>query len=114
MIYKIGNLADIESLPLIDDTTLELLYHHASVLTHEYGENRNVDDSDGGYILYAVPGTSAEEVKAFFDFSKHTPEHVDRYGNLCEVVYLLNNDYAVVIIMSVADAPIEILNEIDN
>lgn len=114
MIYKIGNLADLESLPLISDVALELLYHHASVLTHEYGENRNVDDSDGGYILYAVPGTSAEEVKAFFDFSKHTPEHVDRYGNLCEAVYLLNNDYAVVIIMSIADAPIEILNEIDN
>ena len=114
MVYKIGNLADLETLPLISDVALELLYHHASVLTHEYGENRNVDDSDGGYILYAVPGTSAEEVKVFFDFSKHSPEHVDRYGKLCEAIYLLNNDYAVVIIMSVADAPIEILNEIDN
>ena len=113
MIYKIGNLADLESLPLISDVALELLYHHASVLTHEYGENRNVDDSDGGYILYAVPGTSAEEVKAFFDFSKHPPEHVDQYDTLCEAVYLLNNDFAVVIIMSLDDAPTEILKEID-
>lgn len=40
MIYKIGNLADLESLPLISDVALELLYHHASVLTHEYGENK--------------------------------------------------------------------------
>lgn len=114
MVYKIGCLADLEALPLISDVALELLCHHASVLSHEYGENRNINNCDGGYILYAVPGTSAEEVKAFFDFSKHTPEHVDRYGNLCEAVYLLNNDYAVVIIMSIADAPIEILNEIDN
>ena len=114
MIYKIGNLADLETLPLIDNTALELLYHHASVLSHEYGENRNIDREDGGYVLFAPSGTSVEELKAFFDFSKHTPEHVDRYGNLCEAVYLLNNDYAVVIIMSVADAPIEILNEIDN
>ena len=114
MVYKIGNLADLESLPLIDDTALELLCHHASVLSHEYGENRNVDTEDGGYILLAPSGTNAEELKPFFDVSVHTPEHVDRYGNLCEAVYLLNNDYAVVIIMSVADAPIEILNEIDN
>ena len=114
MVYKIGNIADLESLPLIDDTALELLCHHASVLSHEYGENRNLENSDGGYILFAPSGTNAAELQAFFDFSVHTPEHVDRYNNLCEAVYLLNNDYAVVIIMSVADAPIEILNEIDN
>ena len=113
MVYKIGNLADIESLPLISDVALELLYHHASVLTHEYGENRNVDTEDGGFVLYAVPGTSVERVKAFFDISKHRPEHVNTYGDLCEAVYILTNDYAVVVIMSISDAPTEILNEID-
>ena len=114
MVYKIGCLADLEALPLISDVALELLCHHASVLSHEYGENRNIDNSDGGYILYAVPGTDAEELKAFFDVSKHTPEYVNRYGNLCEAVYCQTNDYVVEIIMSIADAPTEILNEIDN
>ena len=114
MVYKIGNLADLANLPLIDDTALELLYHHANVLSHEYGESRNIEEDDGGYILFASFGTNTSELKAFFDVSVHTPEHVDRYGNLCEAVYLLNNDYAVVIIMSVADAPAEILKEIDN
>ena len=114
MVYKIGNLADLETLPLINDVALELLCHHASVLTYEYGENRNIDNSNGGYILYAVPGTDAEELKAFFDVSEHTAEYVNKYGNLCEAVYLLNNDYAVVIVMSIADAPTGILNEIDN
>lgn len=113
MVYKIGNSADLETLPLINDVALELLYHHASVLTYEYGENRNIDNNDGGYILYAVPGTDAEELKAFFDVSAHTPEHVDQYDTLCEAVYLLNNDFAVVIIMSMDDAPTELLNEID-
>jgi hypothetical protein len=113
MVYKIGNLADLETLPLISDVTLELLYHHASVLTHEYGADRNIYDSDGGYILYAAPGTDTEELKVFFDVTKHTPEHVDQYDTLCEAVYLLNNDFAVVIIMSMDDAPTELLNEID-
>ena len=98
---------------MINDVALELLCHHASVLTHEYGADRNIDDSDGGYILYAVPGTDAEELKAFFDVSKHTPEHVDQYDTLCEAVYLRNNDCLVVIIISLDDAPTEILNEID-
>ena len=114
MVYKIGNLADLANLPLIDDTALELLYHHATVLSHEYGESRNIEEDDGGYILFASSGTNAAELKPFFDVSVHTPEHVDRYGNLCEAFYLLNNDYAIVIIMSVADAPSEILKEIDN
>ena len=73
----------------------------------------NIDTSDGGYVLFATSGTSREELKAFFDTSAHTPECVNTYGSLCEAIYLLNNDFAVVIIMSIADAPTEILNEID-
>ena len=114
MVYKIGNLSDLDTLPLIDDTALELLYNHAKVLSTEYGKQRNLDASDGGFVLYATPGTKAEEVKACLDYSKHTPECVNAYGKLCEAVYLLDNDYGVVIVMSIADAPSEILNEIDN
>lgn len=113
MIYKIGNISDLDMLPMLDDTTLELLYHHARVLTYEYGANRNVDTSDGGYVLFAPSSTSREELKTFFDTSAHTPECVNTYGSLCEAIYLLDNDFAVVIIMSTADAPTEILNEID-
>ena len=113
MIYKIGNISDLSSLPLTDVTTLKLLYHHARALSREYGEKRNVNTDDGGFILFAPPGTSVEELKAFFDTSAHTPERVNTYGSLCEAIYLLNNDFAVVIIMSIVDAPTEILNEID-
>ena len=113
MVYKIGTIADLDSLPLLDDTALELLHHHASVLTKEYGATRNVDEDDGGFVLYVPSGTNAEDIKAFFDISKHSLEYVNTYGSLCEAVYLPNNDFAVVIIMSIADAPAEIRNEID-
>ena len=113
MVFKIGNLSDLDSLPLMDDTTMKVLYHHAKTLSTEYGENRNIDNSDGGYVLYAVPGTNKADLKAFFDVSMHTPEYVNTYGSLCEAVYLLTNDFAVVIVMSITDAPTEILNEID-
>jgi hypothetical protein len=112
MIYKIGCLADLETLPLINDVALELLYHHSKILELEYGNGRG-KDSDCGYVLYAPPGTNAEELKAFFDVSEHTPEWVNRYDDLCEAIYLITNERIIVIIMSLDNAPSELLNEID-
>ena len=48
MIYKIGNMSDLDKLPLTDDATRALLHHHASVLTTEYGKNRNIDTESYG------------------------------------------------------------------
>lgn len=80
MVYKIGNVYDLEELPQLEDTALELLYHYARVLSVEYGENRNVEEDDGGFVLYATSGTSAEDIKPFFDFSKAVAESVDRFA----------------------------------
>ena len=98
---------------MTEDTTLELLCHHARTLEEEYGKGR-VEGSDGGYVLFASPGTKEEELKAFFDVSETRPEYVNRYGNICEAFYCLNNDSVVAIIMSITDAPTEIVKEIDN
>ena len=113
MVYKIGNVSDLDTILLLDDTALELLLHYARVLTCEYGENRNVDTDDGGYILYATPGTDTEDVKAFFDYTKHTVESVDRYGSLISAMYILHNEFVVTLIMSASDAPTELINEIN-
>ena len=113
MVYKIGNVADLDILPLIDDTALELLLHYARVLTIEYRENRNIDEDDGGYLLYAAPDTNAEEIKAYFDYTKHCVESVDRFGHLLAATYILHNEFAVTIILSVKDAPTEIIKEIN-
>lgn len=113
MVYKIGNVSDLDMIPLIDDTALELLCHYAIVLTYEYGEERNVDTDDGGYILYCPPGTNTEDIKAYFDYTKHTLESADRFGSLISAMYILHNEFVITIIMSADDAPIEIINEIN-
>ena len=113
MVYKIGNVSDLDMIPLIDDTALELLLHYARVLTYEYGEKRNVNDSDGGFVLYAPPGTNTEDIKAYFDYTKHTLESADRFGSLISAMYILHNEFVITIIMSADDAPIEIINEIN-
>ena len=111
MVYKLGNYADMESLPPLDEKTEEILTTYTSILSIEYGEERNVDEADGGVVFYAPPGTDREELKACFDYTKHTPEYADRYGSICVAMYITGNEYAVVIVMSIADTPEEITKE---
>ena len=113
MVYKIGNASDLESIP-IEEGAKGLLYRYASILSDEYGENRNVDTDLGGYVLFAVPGTPAEEIKASFDYTKNAVEYAETSGSACALVYILSSDYGVVIVMSTADAPEEMQKEIEN
>lgn len=44
MVYKLGNTSDLASLPSTDPVTLQNLYELTSVLTNEYGDDRNEVD----------------------------------------------------------------------
>lgn len=112
MIYKIGNIKDLETLTPIDASAKAIIYHHAKVLEEQYGKNRDVDLSDGGYVLYASPSTMCEELLAYFDYHRNVPEYVERYGDICVATYITNNDYCVIIVMSADDMPAEIDNDI--
>lgn len=114
MIYKIGSTDDIQSIVFESEDAKELVYHYARILTYEYGANRNIDTDDGGYILYATSGTTIEEIETFFDYAGYEVELATQQGGVCSALYILSSDYAVVIVMSVNDAPLEILKEIDN
>lgn len=113
MVYKIGNVSDLESIPITDSFAYDLLYHYVRVLTYEYGEERNIDTDDGGFMLYAPPGTNTEDIKDCFDYTKHIVESVDRFGSLISAMYILHNEFAVTLIMSAEDAPIELTKEIN-
>lgn len=114
MVYKIGGLADLARIPIIAEEAKEYLYHYASVLSVEYGEGRDVDKDLGGYILYALPGTTAEEIKACFDYTQNVLEYGEIFESICYAVYIISSDYGVVIVMSTKDTPKEILKEINN
>ena len=114
MVYKIGNVSDLSKIPIADDKAKEILYHFARVLTTEYGEGRNIDTDDGGYILYALPSTTAEEIKANFDYTQNVLEYGEVFESVCYAVYIISSDYGVVIVMSTKDIPKEILKKINN
>lgn len=112
MVHKLGHIADLEKLTITDSVTRDNLFEFLKVLDYEYGFDRNVDTSDGGYVLYCEDGTTMEELQSFFCYPAYTVEYVNRCLDasppICCAMYLLNNEYAVVIVMSIADAPAEI------
>ena len=113
MIYKIGGLSDLEKIPIVEEAK-EFLYYYANILSTEYGEDRNIDNDIGGYILYALPGATVDEIKAYFDYTQNVAEYVDSNGSICVAVYITGNDYGIIIVMSIDDAPQETLKEINN
>lgn len=113
MVHKIGSLSDLAKIPIPDSKSYELLYHYAKVLTSEYGQQRNVNEDDGGYILFCPPGTKTEDIKAYLDYTKHIVEVVDKYDSLIAATYILHNEFAITLIMSAKDAPIELIKEIN-
>ena len=113
MIYKIGNVCDMNTLPPMDFDLFVLLHNYASVLTNVYGVNRDVDHDDGGCVFYAEKGTTAEHLKSHFDYTKHTLEYANTFENdIVSVTYLLHNEYVVILVMAIDDLPEEIKKEI--
>ena len=113
MIYKIGNTSDLSNIPIPNKDAEKPLRFYANILTETYGANRDLEKEDGGFILYVTPDTSHEEIKAQFDYTQHLVEFVDVWGDVCSAVYILSQDYGVVIVVLIKDAPAEILKEIE-
>ena len=113
MVYKIGNITDLATIPITDGKTFELLYRYTKVLSAEYGQERNADTNDGGFVLYCSHDTNEEDIKAYFDYTKHTLELAERYGDLISAMYLLNNEYMVTIVIEANDLPSYIAREIE-
>ena len=115
MIHKLGHLRDLDDIVVEDEAILKDLTEFLSVLDNEYGEDRDVDNSDGGYVLYCEAGTSLDELEAVFNYKAV----FDWSGNIkskipyCSTMFFLNNETAVVIVMSIEDAPENIKNEIE-
>lgn len=117
MVYKLVNIDDLQKIEITDRAQYKLIFNNLITLSEEYGTERNVDYDDGGYVLYAEKGTCSEDLKAYFDISKHIPEYAEKIAGsdtgAVFAVYLLDNEYTVTIFMSRDDAPIEIIKEIE-
>ena len=113
MIHKLGKLKDVDLLPPMTPGIRSLILEKVELLSAVYGEDRDIDNDDGGIIIYCPYGTSEDELKSQFDYTKHLPEFVEVSGSVCYALYLTNNEYSVSIILHEEDLPDEIRKEID-
>ena len=115
MIYKLANPCDLQDLPPISSDVRDILLQYTTILSTEYGDDRAVDRGDGGYVLYATPDTTTEEVRKAFDPNGCVPEMIVRiasYPAYIYTLYLFSSDYGVVLVVPASAMPSEMLNQI--
>ena len=114
MLYRVGTESEIpmveEILPL---PVLKALLKCTVLLDYAYSPNRRYLQV-GGYSLIAQTREDVEEMRKAVDFTTHPCEWVDRIGDFISALYLLNDDFSIVLFIPAAIAPETILNELED
>ena len=113
MIYTIGTAREIPSLPCtLPHSVRKELLRCTAVLDREYGENRNYHQT-GGYSVIVETMEDISNIKPTLNLDAHFPEWVDRFDSYAAALYLLNDDFSVVLFVPLVIAPETILNELE-
>ena len=116
MLYTIGTAHELALLPyhLPEELTTEILTGLV-VLDAEYGESRNYYES-GGYSVIAEAIEDIPGLKAIIDFDKHPCEWATRIGRtgFVSALYILNNDFSILVYLPLAISPTVIINELED
>ena len=113
MLYRVGNVADALSLDgIVPDDVHNDIVRGLSILDDEYGANRNCS-TDGGYALIAK--TSDDVQQAFRIIGERPFEWIVKLGvsDWVSILYLLGDDFAVVLYAPESAMPIEMLNKLE-
>ena len=115
MLYRIGTVKEMR--PLYDkfhEDVIAQLYHCTKVLDDIYGAERDYLQS-GGYSLIAETTDDLSGIREIIDFDTHPCEWADRLdGDFLSALYLLNDDFSVVVFMPIAIAPPTLLSELED
>lgn len=116
MLYRIGTVKEIR--PLYDkfhEDVIAQMYHCTKVLDDIYGAERNYLQS-GGYSLIAETLEDVSAIqKKIIDFDTHPCEWADPLGgDYLSALYLLNDDFSIVVFMPIAIAPPALLSELED
>lgn len=105
---KIGHLYEMYRLHRLPKEVLQVVSEAVTILDCEYGENRNIDTDDGGYVLILEHERDLEDLKTInIDIYSDIPEYVDVItcgdGRIfASVLVLLANDMGIVVIMPIS------------
>ena len=113
MIYTIGTAREIPSLPcMLPRSVQRELLRCTMALDREYGEDRDYHQT-GGYSVIVETDEDVSSIKPMLNIDAHFPEWVDKVDRYAAALYLLNDDFSVVLFVPLAIAPKTILNELE-
>lgn len=114
---KIGHVKETENLQLPQEV-VEVIKGIAAILDAEYGENRDVDGGNGGYVIVIETKEDLEKLKEIYiDLDDVIAEYVDKIVVKDEEAYtnsliICNNDFTISLIIPISMTPKNLLDEI--
>ena len=110
LLYRIGTARELDSQECeFPEFVAEKVLYYVTVLDGAYGMDRDYLKS-GGYVLVAQNCKDIADVKVIVDYDVLLSEWVEVIGdNYLAVLYLLGDDYSIVVIMPKDIAPSKVL-----
>ena len=114
MLYRIGTEKEItkEVIKRLPEEVARELLRSTIILDYEYGAERDYLRS-GGYSLIAETSADVEEIGAVIDFIEHPCEWAVLISGYVSALYLLNDDYSVVVFIPEAVVPKVLMEDVE-
>lgn len=115
MLYRLGHKKDVYRCGCkFPKRALDEVYSGLMILDEEYGFERNWEQS-GGYSILAETEEDVAAIKQYIDYDKHPPEWVTSisYTKIISALFIMNNDFSIMVYMPQEIAPQSLLNELE-
>ena len=115
MLYRIGTVKEIEAIRnKFPEAVIEQLHYCTKTLDDDYGADRDYLQS-GGYSLLAENEQDLVGIKPIIDFDNHPCEWADPVGKEhLSALFLLNDNFSIVVFMPIAIAPTTLLSDLED
>lgn len=115
MLAKYGTVTEVyDSMFSYPHEVITELFISCEVLDAEYGKDRDYTES-GGYSIVIDSVEDFPALRDIVDFDNHLCEWATRLGRsgYVSALYIMNNDFSIIVFMPESIAPSSITNEID-
>ena len=117
MLYRIGTKSELPKIAgRLPERVMTEVFQGVMILDEEYGQERDYLQS-GGYSLIAETSDDVAQLRQIIDVDTWPCEWATRIGRdtgYLSALYLLNDDFAIMVYMPISIAPEAILNDLED
>ena len=95
---KLGTVKDMYKVSHLNEEMQEQIRADLQMLDDTYGADRDIDHSLGGFVAVIEDDNDKEQLKEYYlDIDNDVAEYSDEYDGFTERLYLISDDYSVVV-----------------